>query len=276
MPLQASGQIAITDIQTFFGGGGTNIAISSYYKGGGLVPNIAGNSGVPTSGVISLSNFYGAVKTSSSTLPIKVGSGTFSTKGGGSLATGLVANTLVSGTQVRGNCSPNSFTSSNSSVPSFTNQLLMCYYKVVTPGSTNTFVVQTRYGYSNADSYWSTIAISNTTVTNTFSRSLANLFTASVTFTGTTTLNNNVITSLSSNAGITVGKRLVSSTGSISDDALVTAVNATAVTMSINATASSTGATIDVAAEWIYNTTTANPFGSTVGANCSTVISSIV
>ena len=60
MTLPASGPLTFTDIQTEFGG--TNpIALNEYYAGGGLVP--AGTSGtygaVPTSGQISVQNFYG-------------------------------------------------------------------------------------------------------------------------------------------------------------------------------------------------------------------------
>jgi hypothetical protein len=60
MTLPASGPLSLSDIQTEFGG--TNpISLSEYYAGGGLVP--AGTSGtygaVPTSGQISVQNFYG-------------------------------------------------------------------------------------------------------------------------------------------------------------------------------------------------------------------------
>ena len=59
MPLPASGAISLNDLQTEFGGSNP-IAITEYYRGGGLVPDIAANSSVPTSGQISLSNFYNA------------------------------------------------------------------------------------------------------------------------------------------------------------------------------------------------------------------------
>ena len=60
MTLPASGPLAMTDIQTEFGG--TNpIGLNEYYAGGGLVP--AGTSGtygaVPSSGALSIQNFYG-------------------------------------------------------------------------------------------------------------------------------------------------------------------------------------------------------------------------
>jgi len=60
MALPTSGPLSLSDIQTEFGG--TNpIGINEYYAGGGLVP--AGTSGtygaVPSSGQISIQNFYG-------------------------------------------------------------------------------------------------------------------------------------------------------------------------------------------------------------------------
>ena len=62
MPLQASGPISLANLETEFGN--TNpIPISDYYRGTigvALVPNITVNNNVPTSGQISLSNFYSA------------------------------------------------------------------------------------------------------------------------------------------------------------------------------------------------------------------------
>lgn len=59
MALPGSGVLTLADIQTEFGG--TNpISLSEYYRGGGLVPDSALNTSVPTSGVISVSDFYGA------------------------------------------------------------------------------------------------------------------------------------------------------------------------------------------------------------------------
>jgi hypothetical protein len=60
MPIPSSGPLSLTDIQTEFGG--TNpISLNEYYAGGGLVP--AGATGtygaVPSSGTISIQNFYG-------------------------------------------------------------------------------------------------------------------------------------------------------------------------------------------------------------------------
>lgn len=60
MAIPASGPLSLTDIQTEFGGSNP-ISLSEYYAGGGLVP--AGTTGtygaVPSSGAISVQNFYG-------------------------------------------------------------------------------------------------------------------------------------------------------------------------------------------------------------------------
>jgi hypothetical protein len=59
MALPSSGVLTLNDIQTEFGG--TNpIDLSDYYRGGGLVPDSGLNAAIPTSGVISVSDFYGA------------------------------------------------------------------------------------------------------------------------------------------------------------------------------------------------------------------------
>jgi hypothetical protein len=62
MPLPLSGTITLAQIQTEFGG--TNpIGLNEYYRGGIYVSSgIPQNASVPTSGAISLSNFYGAQK----------------------------------------------------------------------------------------------------------------------------------------------------------------------------------------------------------------------
>ena len=61
MTLPISGPISLTDIQTEFGGTAP-ISLSEYYKGGAYVPAGGSAPNVPTSGPISLSNFYGARK----------------------------------------------------------------------------------------------------------------------------------------------------------------------------------------------------------------------
>ena len=65
MTLQSSGAISLSNIAGEFGGS-TPHSLSEYYRGGGLVPNITPNNSIPTSGQISMSQFYG----STATLPI--------------------------------------------------------------------------------------------------------------------------------------------------------------------------------------------------------------
>jgi len=67
MVLQTSGQITLADVQSEFGGGAP-ININEYYRGGTYVPDTAANSNIPTSGQISLSNFYGGDSTPGSSL----------------------------------------------------------------------------------------------------------------------------------------------------------------------------------------------------------------
>lgn len=60
MALPTSGPLSLSDIQGEFGGSNP-ISLSEYYAGGGLVPSgTSGTNGpVPSSGAISISNFYG-------------------------------------------------------------------------------------------------------------------------------------------------------------------------------------------------------------------------
>lgn len=59
MTLQTSGAISLADIQAEFGGSNP-ISITEYFRGGALVPDTVTNAGIPTSGPISLTDFYGA------------------------------------------------------------------------------------------------------------------------------------------------------------------------------------------------------------------------
>jgi hypothetical protein len=67
MALPSSGPLSLSDIQVEFGG--TNpISISEYYKGGAFVLTTDFAPNVPTSGTINISDFYGARKTTLTTL----------------------------------------------------------------------------------------------------------------------------------------------------------------------------------------------------------------
>lgn len=69
MALPSSGPIWLSQIQAEFGG--PNYYISSYYRGGGYTTT--NNLGVPASGVIYFSNFWGAVKATSGSAGFGVG-----------------------------------------------------------------------------------------------------------------------------------------------------------------------------------------------------------
>jgi len=67
MALPESGPLSLSDIQAEFGG--TNpISLNEYYKGGAFVLNTDYAPNVPTSGTINISDFYGARKTTLTTL----------------------------------------------------------------------------------------------------------------------------------------------------------------------------------------------------------------
>ena len=58
MTLPSSGPLAFSQIQSEFGGSNP-ISLSEYYRGGGLVPSHSNTSGIPSSGTISVNQFYG-------------------------------------------------------------------------------------------------------------------------------------------------------------------------------------------------------------------------
>ena len=89
MPLQSSGTIKISELATEFNDLTPN-SLSEFYRAGAKVPDIAANSGVPTSGAISLSDFYGAQATN----PVPTGQGMLRFK----FWAGLYTNNLVSWT----------------------------------------------------------------------------------------------------------------------------------------------------------------------------------
>ena len=87
MALPEAGTISLTDIQAEFGGP-TPISLSNYYKGGAYVLTTDYAPNVPTSGPIRLSDFYGAKRTSLTTV-------TFTTPGSNFI---VLPSTFVSGT----------------------------------------------------------------------------------------------------------------------------------------------------------------------------------
>ena len=59
MAVTSSAPISITNLVTEFGGSAPH-SLTEYYRGGSLVPNTTTNASVPTSGAISLTNFFGS------------------------------------------------------------------------------------------------------------------------------------------------------------------------------------------------------------------------
>lgn len=72
MTLPASGPLSLANIQTEFGGSNP-ISMNEYYRGGAFVT--ANNTGVPTSGVISVNNFYGTTRRIA--IPLTISSNTY-------------------------------------------------------------------------------------------------------------------------------------------------------------------------------------------------------
>ena len=92
MAVTSSAPISITDLVTEFGGSAPH-SLTEYYRGGSLVPNTTANNSVPTSGAISLTDFFGASATSGTDdRTITIGSGNigfFLAYGFSSAATGF-------------------------------------------------------------------------------------------------------------------------------------------------------------------------------------------
>ena len=63
MALQTSGSISLYDIRDEFEQSNP-VPLQDYYRGGGIVPDISANSSIPTSGSISVQDFYGAMNLS--------------------------------------------------------------------------------------------------------------------------------------------------------------------------------------------------------------------
>lgn len=80
MALQTSGTISLANVQSEFGGSNP-ISINEYYRNGSNVSNSSANNSIPTSGTISLSNFYGGTAvTADNTFNLVVSTYSVSTK----------------------------------------------------------------------------------------------------------------------------------------------------------------------------------------------------
>jgi hypothetical protein len=60
MALPSSGSLSLLSLVNEFGGSGS-VGLSEYYRGGAFVPDIPTNGNIPTSGTISVSNFYNGI-----------------------------------------------------------------------------------------------------------------------------------------------------------------------------------------------------------------------
>jgi hypothetical protein len=103
MTIPSSGPLSLTDIQTEFGGSNP-ISLSEYYAGGANVPSgTTGDSGpIPSSGTISMGQFYGASNRVAITLTISAdtnGYNIFNNRGGTYVA-GLSDVTLVNNANI--------------------------------------------------------------------------------------------------------------------------------------------------------------------------------
>ena len=95
MALQGSGAISLNDIAGEFGGSVPH-SITEYFRGGGLVPDSAANSNIPTSGQISFSQFYNGTNIS------QVGSITVNSMGSQSHSIGKTTTNVTGVTLARG------------------------------------------------------------------------------------------------------------------------------------------------------------------------------
>lgn len=148
MALQSSGAISLGDIRDEFGGAGAR-AISTYYRGGGLVPNHEQNSDIPTSSTITFSDFYSTAKDFEASLTSGVGASTIG---------------YIDGTHGSMN-----FTFVGKSASVTTQVEIISIYDLEVKGtySTTLFVVNGNH----TGTWWSSIVISGSTAgTNTFTR----------------------------------------------------------------------------------------------------------
>ena len=80
MTLPGSGTLSLSSIQGEFGGSNP-ISMSEYYRSGPYVPNYPANSPIPTSGTISINQFYGATNSAPANQEFGFSAGTYVTGG---------------------------------------------------------------------------------------------------------------------------------------------------------------------------------------------------
>ena len=116
MTLPNSGALALSQIQSEFGGSNP-ISLSEYYRGGSLVPSHGNTTGIPSSGQISISQFYGKSDAAPTDSAV---SGTCGSTNGGKYATqqsGIqVGNAYGTDYPSHGSWNDSSFTNSSGNV----------------------------------------------------------------------------------------------------------------------------------------------------------------
>ena len=80
MTLPSSGTLSLSSIQGEFGGSNP-ISLSEYYRNRPLVPSYPANTGIPTSGTISINQFYGATNTAPANTTFAGTAGQYTTGG---------------------------------------------------------------------------------------------------------------------------------------------------------------------------------------------------
>jgi hypothetical protein len=117
MTLPTSGPLSLSNIQTEFGGSNP-ISLSEYYAGGGLVPpgTTGTNGAVPTSGAISINNFYGT----SNIPPLSVTADSVSGFDSGPSNSGFVTTSTSPNTTPSGGVGPYTYAWTNISTESGT------------------------------------------------------------------------------------------------------------------------------------------------------------
>lgn len=115
MALPTSGPLSLSDIQGEFGGSNP-ISLNEYYAGGGLVPSgTSGTNGaVPSSGTISISNFYGT----SNIPPLSVSASSVAGYENGPSNSGFVTNSGSPNTTPSGGAGPYTYAWTNISTSS--------------------------------------------------------------------------------------------------------------------------------------------------------------
>lgn len=158
MPTPSSGPISFQQLQAAFG---TNspVSINNLYRGGIYVPNIPVDNAIPTSGTISLNEFYNAWGRKSISFTMTVGShstGTKKKKGGGSL---FGAGRLSDGTTFGSISAPTFLT------PSGVVNVVGMYFDT----GSSSWTLQLSSASTPPDSYmaFSTVAVSGYTVNTT-------------------------------------------------------------------------------------------------------------